>query len=179
MEGDITVWSTVGVGSTFTFTVRLPVADAVLSERNESVHADLEVRCPDRPVRILLVDDLEDNRDLVALFLKDMPSTIEMAENGAVAVEKFQQGVFDLVFMDMQMPVMDGLQATVAIREWERKQGRVPTAVVALTAHALKEERERSLAAGCNAHLTKPIKKQELLRAIADYAHPPSADLAA
>ncbi|MDH5640612.1 MAG: PAS domain S-box protein, partial [Nitrospira sp.] len=179
MQGEITVRSTVGVGSTFVFTIRLPSADSVVSERGASAYVDRKAPCSDQQARILLVDDLEDNRDLVALFLKDMPYTIDMAENGAVAVEKFQQSAYDLVFMDMQMPVMDGLQATTAIREWERNQGRVPTALVALTAHALKEERDKSLAAGCNAHLTKPIKKQELLKAIADYVHLSSADQAA
>ncbi|MDH4083569.1 MAG: ATP-binding protein, partial [Nitrospira sp.] len=74
------------------------------------------------PLRILLVEDLEDNRDVVALFLKDTPYQIEEAENGAIAVQKFQSSEYDLVFMDMQMPVMDGLQATAAIRQWEREQ---------------------------------------------------------
>ena len=172
MQGEITVRSTQGSGSIFGFSVRLPAADSTRIEIYKRAHTEQRAALPDRPVRILLVDDLEDNRDLVALFLKDLPYTIEMAENGAVAVDKFQQGRFDLVLMDMQMPVMDGLQATTAIRDWERTQSCPPTAVVALTAHALKEERDKSLAAGCTAHLTKPIKKQELLRAIADYTRP-------
>lgn len=123
------------------------------------------------PLRILLVEDLEDNRDVVAMFLKDTPYRIETAENGQVAVEKFQSGTYDLVFMDIQMPVMDGRAATTTIRQWERDQRRKPTPILALTANALKEEADLSLAAGCNAHLTKPIKKQTLLTAIADYAH--------
>ena len=125
------------------------------------------------PCRILLVEDLEDNRDVVALFLKDTPYQIDMAENGAVALQKFQTGRYDLVLMDMQMPVMDGLTATAAIREWERAQQRRPTPIVALTANAFKEEADKCLAAGCTAHLTKPIKKKTLLTAIAQCADPP------
>ena len=125
------------------------------------------------PCRILLVEDLEDNRDVVALFLKDTPYQLDMAENGAVALQKFQTDRYDLLFMDMQMPVMDGLQATAAIREWERTQQRRPTPIVALTANAFKEESDKCLAAGCTAHLTKPIKKKFLLTAIAQWADPP------
>ncbi len=120
--------------------------------------------------RILLVEDLEDNRDVIALFLKHTPYQLDMAENGAVALQKFQTGTYDLVLMDMQMPVMDGLQATAAIRRWEHEQQRRPTPIVALTANAFKEEADKSLAAGCTAHVTKPIKKKTLLATIAQYA---------
>jgi len=120
--------------------------------------------------RILLVEDLEDNRDVVALFLKETPYQLDMAENGAVALQKFQTGTYDLVLMDMQMPVMDGLQATAAIRQWEHEQQRRPTPIVALTANAFKEESDKSLAAGCTAHVTKPLKKKTLLATVAQYA---------
>jgi CheY-like chemotaxis protein len=123
--------------------------------------------------RILLVEDLEDNRDVVALFLKETPYQLDMAENGAVALQKFQTGTYDLVLMDMQMPVMDGLQATAAIRQWEHEQQRRPTPIVALTANAFKEESDKSLAAGCTAHVTKPIKKKTLLATVAQYATAP------
>ena len=72
-----------------------------------------------RPFRILLAEDLEDNRAVVRLFLKDMPYVIEEAENGSIALKKFRNGTYDLVLMDIQMPVMDGLMATAAIRAWE------------------------------------------------------------
>lgn len=122
-----------------------------------------------RPLRILLVDDLEDNRDLVILFLKNLPYSVETAVNGREAVEKIQTASYDIVLMDVQMPIMDGLQATATIREWERAEGRRPTPIIALTAQALTEEREKSLAAGYTAHLTKPIKKPDLLKAIEGY----------
>ncbi len=124
--------------------------------------------------RILLVEDLEDNRDVIALFLRETSYQLDMAENGAVALQKFQTGTYDLVLMDMQMPVMDGLQATMVMRQWEREQQRRPTPIVALTANAFKEESEKSLGAGCTAHLTKPIKKKTLLAAITHYANAPT-----
>lgn len=126
------------------------------------------------PLRILLAEDLEDNRAIVQLFLKDTPYTIAEAENGLIALQKFQAGTYDLVFMDMQMPVMGGLEATVAIRAWEREHHRPPTPIIALTASAFKEEVKKSTAAGCIAHLTKPIKKKTLLAAIVQYTNPPS-----
>jgi CheY-like chemotaxis protein len=86
----------------------------------------------------------------------------------------YQAETYDLVFMDMQMPVMGGLEATVAIRAWEREHHRPPTPIIALTASAFKEEVKKSTAAGCIAHLTKPIKKKTLMAAIVQYTNPPS-----
>ena len=122
-----------------------------------------------RPLRILLAEDLEDNRDVVTLFLKGTPNKVDMAENGRIAVEKFLTGTYDLVFMDIQMPVMDGYQAREAIRQWERAQHRTPTPIIAFTANALKEDLHKSLEVGCMAHLTKPLRKQVLLKTILEY----------
>ncbi len=134
--------------------------------------------CSLPPSRILLVEDLEDNRDVIALLLKETPYRLDMAENGAVAVEKFKANAYDIVLMDIQMPVMDGLQATLAIRQWEHVHRRRPTPIVALTANAFKEETDKSLAVGCTAHVTKPIKKKTLLATIAQYATPPASQAA-
>ena len=119
-----------------------------------------------RSARILLVEDNEDNRMLIKAYLRQQPYEIVEAENGAQAVACFQAESFDVVLMDVQMPVMDGYAATRAIRDWEQVHGRSRTAIVALTANAVKEDMERSLAAGCDDHLTKPIKKQTLLSAL-------------
>ena len=95
---------------------------------------------------------------------------MEIAENGAIAFEKFTAGQYDLVLMDRQMPVMDGLTATRAIREWEQANHRPPTPIIALTASALKGDQEKFVAAGCTAYLTKPIKQDVLLQAIKDHS---------
>jgi CheY-like chemotaxis protein len=125
-----------------------------------------QVREEQRPLRILLVDDSADNRLLVEAYLRKCPYQLDLAENGEVAVEKFKAATYDLVLMDMQMPVMDGYNATRTIRQWESQSGLKPTPIIALTAFALKEEVNKSLDTGCNAHLTKPIKKAILLEAI-------------
>jgi CheY-like chemotaxis protein len=103
-------------------------------------------------------------------FLKDTPYRVEIAENGAIAYEKFTAGHYDLVLMDRQMPVMDGLTATRAIREWEQANHRLPIPIIALTASALKGDQEKFVAAGCTAYLTKPIKQEALLQAIKEHS---------
>jgi PAS domain S-box-containing protein len=122
------------------------------------------------PLHILLVDDSEDNRLLIASYLKKSSHTIEVAEDGAIALQKFTAGTYDLVLMDMQMPVKDGYTATREIRKWEKQNSVAETPIVALTAYALKEDTQKSLDAGCNAHLTKPIKKAKLLDVLAEFS---------
>ena len=117
-------------------------------------------------LQILLVEDNVDNRLLVQSFLKKTPYQIDIAENGEIAVEQFKSNKYDLVMMDVQMPVMDGYTATREIRKWEREQELVETPIVALTAHATVEDENKSINAGCTGHLTKPIKKAKLLEAI-------------
>jgi CheY-like chemotaxis protein len=112
------------------------------------------------------VEDSADNRTITVAYLQDTPYQVDIAENGAVACEKFAAGNYDLVLMDRQMPIMDGLAATRAIRKWERANARAPTPIIALTAAALKGDREQCMAAGCSAFLTKPIKQEVLLQAI-------------
>lgn len=116
---------------------------------------------------ILLVDDSEENRMVIEAFLMGSGWQLEMAEHGVEAVEKFKNGLFALVLMDLQMPVMDGIEATQLIRAWEahHRQGRT-TPIIALTAHAAGTELDQCREAGCNHVLTKPIRKQNLLQAI-------------
>ncbi len=116
-----------------------------------------------RTLRILLVEDSPDNQVLVRSYLKQTPYRLDIADHGAIGLELFKNGYYDLILMDMQMPVMDGYEATQAIRAWEREHDLPPTQVIALTALALKEDGVRILEAGCNAHMTKPIKKHTLM----------------
>jgi len=109
------------------------------------------------------VEDARENRIVVKAFLKKTPHTIKIAENGRIGVDKFVSGKYDLVFMDMRMPVMDVYTTTGEIRKWERENKKDSTQVIALTAHALKEDRQKCLDAGCTDYLSKPIKKEGLL----------------
>jgi CheY-like chemotaxis protein len=120
--------------------------------------------------RLLLVDDSADNRRLVQLYLRHLPYDLDTAADGRAGVDAFTGGIYDLVLMDVHMPVMNGLEATRAIRAWEGAQGRLPTPVVALTASAMAEDVRQALAAGCDAHLAKPLKKAILLAALARHA---------
>lgn len=115
---------------------------------------------------ILLVEDNPDNRMLIKAYLKKTEHTLDEAENGEIAVEMYQQGNYDLVFMDVQMPVMDGHQATRLIRQWEKENNKSRTRIISLTAHAIKEEVDKCLEAGCDSHLSKPIKKDTLIKTI-------------
>jgi len=123
-----------------------------------------------RRLSILLVDDSSDNRLLVKQYLKKLPYDLDMAENGEIAVAKFALGIYDVVLMDMRMPVMDGYTAVGEIRRWERAHDREATPIVALTASALESDVRNCLDAGCTAHLSKPVKKSSLLMAIQQMA---------
>jgi CheY-like chemotaxis protein len=118
---------------------------------------------------ILVAEDSEDNRFLVEAYLRDEPYKLTFAHDGSEALRLFAKSWFDLILMDVQMPVMDGLTATMRIRDFEREQNQRVTPVVALTANALTEDVERSQAAGCNAHLSKPITKSRLIAAIEQF----------
>ena len=124
----------------------------------------------EKPLQILLMEDNEDNQTLFKAFLKDSPHQVVIAENGKVGVEQYLSGRYDLVFMDMEMPVMDGYDATRMIRKQEHENNQIPVPIIALTAHALKGKEQESFDAGCTSHMTKPFKKKELLEAITKYA---------
>lgn len=124
-----------------------------------------------KALNILVAEDNEDNRLLIWSYFKNTPHRVFLAENGKVAFEKYKAGheMYNLVLMDMQMPVMDGYTATSLIRSWEKENNLKPVPILALTAYALKEDEQKSLDAGCNGHLTKPIKKSMLFEAIETY----------
>jgi len=118
------------------------------------------------PMRILLADDSHDNRMLIEAYLKKTHHTVDHAEDGSVAVEKVKLNHYDLVLMDIQMPVMDGYTAVRTIRAWEHAQGTARMPIIALTASALDESVRRSLEAGCDAHVSKPVRKATLFETI-------------
>jgi CheY-like chemotaxis protein len=120
-------------------------------------------------LRILLVEDSPDNQVLIRSYLKPTSHSLEVADNGEIAFEKFKTSQYDLILMDMQMPVMNGYDTTKAIRVWEREHDLPRTQIIALTALALKEESAKIFEAGCDAHMTKPIKRVTLLEVLKAY----------
>ena len=120
--------------------------------------------------RILLADDSVDNRLLIRAYLGKTNCGLDEAENGQVAVDKLKSGRYDLVLMDIQMPVMDGYSAVQSSRVWEREQGARNTPIIALTASAFDETVRKAEEAGCDSHLGKPLKRSTLLRVIRETA---------
>jgi two-component system, sensor histidine kinase and response regulator len=122
--------------------------------------------------RLLLVDDSADNRLLIKSYLRRMPYRIEEAENGQEAVQKATITRYDLILMDLQMPVVDGLEATRMIRDWELASDSSRTPIIVLTASVLQDDVRKTLAAGADAHLSKPVTRGMLLQAIHELGAP-------
>ena len=171
MAGRIWIESEVGKGSTFHFTALFdpPCGDKRPALPEEE--AQLFDRAADeRPLDILIAEDMEDNRLLIQCYFKKSPHRLSIAENGEEALKMFKANRYDMVLMDMEMPVRDGYSATCEIRKWEAETGREEVPIIALTAHAMKEYAQKSINAGCSGHVNKPIKKQPLLDLVRDYA---------
>ena len=163
MDGQIGVESQLGHGSQFFFTLPMRMTKTV---QPLPTNIPPEVHHTARKLRILLAEDSSENQLLMKIFLKNSPHHLVIVNNGLKAVTHIQEGTFDLLITDIEMPIMDGYTATRAIRQWEREQGRQPIRIFALSAHASLNMEEESLVAGCNHHFSKPIKKQIILDAI-------------
>jgi len=121
---------------------------------------------PAAPIRVLLAEDSSDNRMLIEAYLKGGSYRIDEAENGEIAISMFKASKYDLVLMDIQMPIVDGYTAVRAIRQWEVEQNRSHTPIIALTASAMNEAVQHSLQVGCDSHVSKPVKRATLLEAV-------------
>jgi PAS domain S-box-containing protein len=164
MGGAVGCDSRPGQGSTFWFEIVLPRAEALVEEAEAEAPS-----VPDAPLRMLLVEDVAVNRELIATLLAPFDVTIEMAENGLLAVEAMQRASFDLVLMDVQMPVMDGLTAARAIRALPGPHAR-STPIIAMTANVLPEQVKKCLDAGMDDHLGKPISPAALLAVLSRWS---------
>jgi CheY-like chemotaxis protein len=166
MGGDITVTSREGQGSIFRFEVGI----------RKGSESDIKKRSPKQRVmglepgqdipRILVAEDIETSRTLLVKILKTVGFQVQEAANGREAVEIFHKWQPNFIWMDIRMPVMDGLEATRCIKETETGKS---TVVAAITAHALEEERERILAAGCDDFVRKPYREHEIFEVMAKH----------
>jgi signal transduction histidine kinase/FixJ family two-component response regulator len=163
MNGRIHVVSEKGEGSKFI--VKIPYHPI---EETTSVENPVESSRPNitKRLSVLLVEDSDTNRELIKVYLEDSPYQLDFAENGAEALKLFKLKEYDIVLMDMQMPVMDGFQATREIRKYEIEQKLKSTPIIGLTAYAMAEEKKKVLEAGCDLHLAKPVRQDQLLSAI-------------
>ena len=168
MRGDLMIErSKLGAGTTFLALVHPKAIDQTtqFSKVSESPPKQIQAAPPDLDLnqkRILLVDDSIDNRDLISVFLKMAGAHVECETNGQTWFKRAIDENFDVVLMDIQMPIMDGNKAMENLRERDYKKP-----VIALTAHAMNDERERSLALGFSAYLTKPVDRILLIQTIA------------
>ncbi len=168
MGGDLDCESEPGAGAAFILTLPLKPAQAPMAkEQSGRQHA---VAAHERPVRVLVADDHPTNRRVIELILAQTPAQIVIAEDGVQALEAFRSAAFDLVLMDMQMPIMDGLTATQEIRLHETAMGMDRTPIVMLTANAMPEHVAAGRAAGADHHLAKPFNAAELLSILASPA---------
>ncbi|MBP2228275.1 PAS domain S-box-containing protein [Azospirillum agricola] len=165
MNGRIGFQSSPGVGSTFWFELPLPVAAEVLGPADRPAP-----EASRRAARILLAEDVPMNQIVTSSILCKAGHTVEVVEDGLAAVAAVRDGAFDLVLMDMQMPRMDGVQATAAIRRLDDPRRSIP--IIALTANALSDQLQLCLDAGMNDHVTKPIERDTLLAAVERWLGP-------
>ncbi len=177
MHGEIQVKSSAGTGATFKFT--LPYRQAATKDQSNRLHGDnSNVKSAETgKCRILLVEDSIDNQLLAKSILTKRGYHVEIANDGKEALEFYKQKSkeINLVLMDMQMPVMGGIEATKLIRKHEQENGLLQMPIIALTAGAMKGDRDQCLQAGCNEYLTKPLKSKLLLGTIKKFTHMPES----
>lgn len=176
MGGSMQVESVPGVGSSFSFTIPF---FKTLAEPEQT--AKMTIKGPTNPEisvsgtgpgkfkRVLLVDDSLENRELMKLLLRSFPMELHEADNGQEALDLCTTQHYDLILMDIQMPIMDGYTATRMIRKYEERFGLRKTVIIALTAHAYESDIQKCREAGCDDHIAKPFKKRTLLDSLAHH----------
>ena len=182
MQGDIDVKSQEGLGSIFYIKIPLEVISDL--EVNQNTNPSFNNNYEDKlltdfaPIRVLLVEDNGLNQKIVSQMLVNYGFEITLANNGLECLRLLQEMHFDIILMDMQMPVMDGYEATRMIRQYEKLQN-IP--IIAMTAHAMTGDREKCLASGCTSYIAKPFKAEELAQEIRNHfrgvGHNPNPDL--
>ncbi|MEY3233410.1 ATP-binding protein [Aquidulcibacter sp.] len=166
MGGGMNWESEPGVGSTFI--VRIPLEREMAPSLTASPDAlqDPAASDTDAPLRILAAEDHPTNQKVLRLILEPLGIDLTMCDDGIAALKAYQTSRFDVILMDMQMPVMDGLTATQAIREHEKAHHLPETPIVMVTANAMRQHRDQAIEAGANSHLAKPFTPASLMTAI-------------
>jgi len=166
MGGTISVTSELGQGTSFDFNLKLPDLDPAEEEAETAAPVEQDT-LPEIKARILLVEDNLVNQKVAMAMLKKLGCRVSLAPNGAQALKQIPDHRFDLIFMDCQMPIMDGFETTRAIRQMVGAIRDIP--IVAMTAHALKEDREQCLEAGMDDYLAKPVHRDKLIAVLRKY----------
>lgn len=176
MGGFIGVESEYGKGSIFYFTVSFKITDkedsqtdSVIFIKERNLESSLEYNKSFPETNLLLVEDKKMNQKLAIALLKRKGWNVSVANNGQEAVEKFSNESFDIILMDISMPIMDGIEATKHIRKLEKLSENEPTTIIAMTANALHGDREKYFAVGMNDYISKPINSDELYSVIETY----------
>ncbi len=164
MNGKIEVESCPGKGTIFSVCLKLEID---LSGKEEEKIAG--IKNMDKDFRVLIAEDNSSNRKVLSLFIEQRQWRNKTVTNGEEAYEAYKNGDFDLILMDIQMPVMDGITAIKKIRKWEIDNGRKPTLIFALSADSHKESREICSLAGADTYITKPVRKEKLYKKIMEY----------
>lgn len=172
MDGEISVESKMGVGSTFIFWIPAEVCTEESSKGVLEQHSDYNSKLHNLKMKVLLAEDNSINQKVARKFLEKLGCTVVVAPHGAEAVSIFRDNTLDLILMDIQMPIMDGITATQTIRKLEETRGtRIP--IIAMTAHTLKGDKERFLAAGMDDYLSKPLDRDEIIQTLSRYTPTP------
>jgi PAS domain S-box-containing protein len=174
MNGSITVFSEEGAGTSMI--IKLPIQPVANSNEMLSPHEKITSHDSPNKMTILLADDSDENQILMKAFLKKTSLHLECVDNGLEAFHKVKDNHYDLILMDLEMPVMDGRTATIKIREWEKANNHRPNSIVALTAHVIKEIITDTLESGFDHYLPKPISKKNLLEFLDNFQNNKSSN---
>ena len=171
LGGDLKVKSELGIGSEFYFSIPIIIGKEIKKNKEKVIAGDFKGK------KILLVEDNKSNQMLMKIVLKKMNLTFDIASDGVIAVDKFKKynsagtrtNKYDAILMDENMPNMNGIEATKQILEYEKQNDLIHTPIIALTANALKGDRERFLASGMDEYLTKPIDKIKITKILNEF----------